>query len=470
MVRFERASSLKTTACVALFVAITAFSQEPVPSSVTEFSALALESTWQEVSPQDSGTAHLVTAKIWNAAIQAALDKFGAIHIPTQTEPYYLNGPIVLRSGQRLTADPRAELRLVPNVNTCMVRNEHLVGFADQPVPADTGPDTDIIVEGGIWTTLSAGVKRANGNTRGASAVRDPVPGTHGVILLQNVRHVTVRNITVRQSLAFAVHLANVDGFTVEGVRLEAHGRDGVHVNGPASNGVIRDITGDARDDIVSLCAWDWKNYASSFGAIHHITVAGVVGVPLQKGSSDSIRLLPGIKRFPDGRELDCPIHDIVIEDITDIREFKLYDQPNLELGRDKDFSAGVGKLENITLRRLTFSRPGVIQVAENVEGLAVEGVKIAFRPAGNFKLIEIGPMSGTYRHNAADPSTWVELFSPDRDITVRGFALRDVQIDGQAMPGAASSLVQIADQHLNLDYPKTTPRGGRGRVRMDAP
>ncbi|NBV34518.1 MAG: hypothetical protein EBR81_12210, partial [Proteobacteria bacterium] len=30
---------------------------------------------------------------------------------------------------------------------------------------------------------------------------------------------------------------------------------------------------------------------------------------------------------------------------ITDIREFKLYDQPNLELGRDNDFSAGIGSL-----------------------------------------------------------------------------------------------------------------------------
>ena len=34
-----------------------------------------------------------------------------------------------------------------------MVRNANLVGFADQPVPGETNPDTDIHIEGGVWTT-----------------------------------------------------------------------------------------------------------------------------------------------------------------------------------------------------------------------------------------------------------------------------------------------------------------------------
>jgi len=78
-----------------------------------------------------------------------------------------------------------------------MVRNDHIVGFAEQPVPSDSKPDTHITIEGGIWTTLANGVNDNNGNQRGSSSKQNPVPGTHGVILLHNVRHVTVSNFTV---------------------------------------------------------------------------------------------------------------------------------------------------------------------------------------------------------------------------------------------------------------------------------
>lgn len=440
--------------------------EESAPS-VEKFAALAAQSTWTEALPDAGADSRLVTAKVWSAAIDAALAAHGSVYLPKLAQPYYLDRPIVLRSGQKLRADRDTEIRLKPHSNTCMVRNEHVVGFADQPVPADTQPDTDISIEGGIWTTLSTRVNRANGNLLGRNAGKDAVYGTHGVILLQNVRRVSVRNVTVRRSIAFAVHLANAHEFTVEGVRLDQHGRDGVHVNGPASHGLIRDLTGDSHDDPVSLCAWDWKNCAPSFGPIHHITVEKITGVPLEQKGTDAIRLLPGVKRFSDGSTLDCPVHDIVLRDIRDIREFKLYDQPNLELGRDKDSSVELGQLNNITLQRLTFTRPGVIQIAAHVDGMTIENVDLAFTPAPDFRLVEIGPMSGTYRHKKEDPATWVELFSPDKDVTVRNFRLGAVRVNGEVVPDAAKTLVKMTDQQVNADYPKTTPRGGTGRVRV---
>ena len=53
-----------------------------------------------------------VAGEVWNAAIQAALDKSGGVILPKQDKPYYLDGPIVLKSGQFLIADPDAEIRL----------------------------------------------------------------------------------------------------------------------------------------------------------------------------------------------------------------------------------------------------------------------------------------------------------------------------------------------------------------------
>ncbi len=182
--------------------------------------------TWTETWPDKDGQLQTieVTAELWTEAFQADLDAEGQLHIPAREKPYYLDGPIVLKSGQKLTADAKAEIRLKPGSNTCMVRNENIVGFADQPVPEDTQPDSDITIEGGIWTTLANGVKDNHGNQRGHSSKLKPVPGTHGVILLHNVRKVSVRNVTVRQSRPFAIHLGNIRDFTVDGLTLDRHG------------------------------------------------------------------------------------------------------------------------------------------------------------------------------------------------------------------------------------------------------
>lgn len=429
--------------------------------------SLVRTATWTESWPNAVGEPQPreVTGEFWNDAIQAALDKDNAVHLPKRDQPYYLDGPIILRSGQKLTADPAAEVRLKPGTSTCMVRNEHIVGFADKPVPEDTQPDTDITIEGGIWTTLANGAKDNHGNQRGASSKKNPVPGTHGVILLHNVRNVTVRNVTVRQSKPFAIHLGNIRDFTVDGLTLDRHGRDGVHVDGPASHGVIRNVSGDSHDDPVSLTAWDWKQYSVSFGPIHHLTVERITGAPDDKQSTDAIRLLPGVKRFSDGSTLDCSIHDITMRDITDIRDFKLYDQPNLEAGRDKDFSQRIGTLRNITFENLTFRRPGSVQVHANTDGLTVREVKLLFPPPAGHHLIELGPKSMTYKGApGTDPSQWTEIFSPDLDCTVRNVSVAGVRLRDSETDLPIEQVVKVIEQKPNPDYPGTTPKGGTGK------
>ncbi len=423
--------------------------------------------TWTENWPDASGAmeTRTVTTEVWTQAMQADLDADGKLHIPAREQPYYLDGPIVLKSGQKLTADAKAEIRLKPGCNTCMVRNEHILGFADQPVPSDLQPDTDITIEGGIWTTLANGVKDNNGNQRGLSSKKQPVPGTHGVILLHNVRHVTVRNVTVRQSRAFAVHLGNVREFTVDGITLDRHGRDVVHVDGPASEGVIRNVSGDSHDDPVSLTAWDWRQYSVTFGPIHHLVIERITGAPDEKHGTDAIRLLPGVKRFSDGTTLDCPIHDITLRDITDIRDFKLYDQPNLEVGRDNDFSVGIGTLRNIKFENLTFNRPGSIQVHANTDGIIIRDVKLNFTLPANCHLIELGPKSTTYKSGGqTTPEKWTEIFSPDLDCTVRNVSITGVRVRDAKTDLPIEQVDHVIEQKLNPDYPKTTPKGGTGK------
>ena len=443
-------------------------------TSVVEYASLAVTDSWTEIWPDADGkeTTRAVRGNIWNASIQAAIAKDGAAFLPQRDEPYYLNDPIVLKSGQRLSADPKAEIRLRPGVNTCMVRNEHLAASQEGPVPADAKPDTQIVLEGGIWTTLATTDAQSNGNISGRSAKQNDVPSCHGVILFNNVRGLVVRNTTIRQSRAHGVQLSNCGEFLIDGVTFENHRRDGVHLNGPVSYGIIRHIHGTTGDDVVALNAWDWRNTAPCFGPIDHILVEGVRGNP-KLASTDEIRLLPGTKTFANGVKLECPVADCVLRDLHDIRTFKIYDQPNLELGRDQDFCDPIGTVKNVHFQRLVYNRAGLLQIAVNVDGLSLDDVQLNFDPNEpeyrHFQLVEIGPMSQTIQCDPKNPATWIELFSPDRDVTVRNFRLTNVRAKtaGGMVPlaDAESRLVRVADQKPNPDYPKTTPRGGTGKA-----
>jgi len=432
-----------------------------------DFRDFVKKGQWTEVWPGKDGKPETseVAGEVWNAAIQAALDRCGGVILPKQDKPYYLDGPIVLKSGQFLIASPDAEIRLKPGVNTCMVRNANPYNGQSASVPENVTPDENILVEGGVWTTLATMPGQANGNTRGRADVTDSVPGCHGVVLLQNVQRVVVRHLTIRQGIPFGVHLGTAQEFLVENLTFEDHRRDGVHCDGPASFGIIRGLRGKTGDDPVSLLAWDWRQYSTSFGPIHHILVEDVSGAPLAAQSTDAIRLLPGVKRFAGGATLDCPIHDITLRRITDIREFKFYDQPNLEVGLGEDFSAGIGTMKNIRLEDLTFNRPGKIELHANTDGLIIHNVKINHTLAPDWHLLAIGPKSMTYKGGpGTDPARWREIFSPDLDCTVRNVNVTGVRARDSQMDLPIEQVVRVIQQKLNPDYPKTTPKGGTGK------
>ena len=439
-------------------------SSKPLKKALSGFMELVRTETWLEKRPDANGKIEAVniTAEIWTEAMQSALDADGALHIPARLQPYYIDGPLVLRSGQKLSADLLAEIRLKPGCNTCLVRNANAASFSDKPVSSDTTLDTDISIEGGIWTSLAVSSAESNGNVRGYSSRRNPAFGTHGVVLLQNVRRVHVANVTIRESRAFAVHLANAHEFTVENIKLDNHRRDGVHVNGPASDGLIRNVSGVSHDDTVALNAWDWKNYAPSYGPIERVVVEDVDGAPLGVPSANAIRILPGVKQFDDGTVLDCHVSNVTLRRIRNIQYFKIYDQPNLEVGRDKDFSAGVGNVKLLRMEELSFDRLGQIELHANTDGISIHDVRLLHGLSSDWHLLAIGPKSQTYK--TADPSRWTEIFSPDLDCTVRNVFITGVRSADSAVDLPIEQVVSVIEQKPNPDYPKTTPKGGTGK------
>ncbi|MDD5707066.1 MAG: GDSL-type esterase/lipase family protein [Kiritimatiellae bacterium] len=443
--------------------AVTYASVSATYATVTEFESFATNSTWKEVWPEGTGeVTRVVEAKLWNAAIQAALDKTGAAYLPKRDRPYYISDPIVLKSGQRLKADRDAEIRLMPGSSVCMVRNEHIVGGNEKPVPTDVASDTNILIEGGVWTTLATSPVQRNGNNLGWMSRQDHSIPTYGVILLSNVRAAAVRNVTVKESDYYALQIANCRDFLIDGVRLDNHRKDGVHINGPSSYGVVRNVSGQPGDDIVALNAWDWPAINPCFGPIDNILVEKV----LFAAPGCEIRLLPGTKLYADGTKLACPISDCVLHEIKNIGNFKIYDQPPA-WSRETDYCDPIGKVSNVYFKGLVFDRQAAFRIAVHVDGLSVEDVQLNFAPSPDYRLVEFGALSGTAKRKPDDPSTWVDVYNPDADFTVRRFRLSNVR--AKAANGWArvpvTNLVRVTNQKLNPDYPKTTPRGGTGKA-----
>ncbi|MBN2309277.1 MAG: right-handed parallel beta-helix repeat-containing protein [Candidatus Hydrogenedentes bacterium] len=454
--------------------------------SVVQYRHLVTPEEFDEVWPggEQGERTIRVEGEIWTRAIQAALDERGGAFVPGREKPYYVDGPVVMRSGTRLHLADGAELRLKPGANCCMVRNEHLVNGHDGPLQLAEDPDRDIEVSGGIWTTLATSERQDNGNVMGWADASHALR-SHGVLLFSNVENLLVHGVTVRECRPHAVQLSNCRRFVVDGVRFENHRRDGIHVNGPAAFGVIRGIRnarGVMGDDMIALNAWDWKNTSMTFGPIHHVLVEDIDGAAGGENEAGrerraEIRLLSGTKRYDNGAVQACDIEHCVLRGIAGIRTFKMYDQPNLELGRDNDFAEPIGGLRSLWFSGLRLERPTgapVFQIALNGEGIAIRDVALGFEPfpadGPRFVLVQIGPMSQTYKHNPNDPNTWVEIFSPDKDCTVTGLRVEDVRVrrgaagaDG-SRPVPADELVAVVAQELNPDYPATTPRGGTGR------
>jgi hypothetical protein len=156
--------------------------------SVADYVGQVREETWTEASTEGTGP---VTGKLWTRAIQAAVDENQTIFIPDRGEPYYIDAPIVLKSGRHLIADETAEIRLKPGTNTCMVRNERPVCGQEGPVNPDNDPDTDITIEGGIWTTLCVNPE-SNGNFLGGP---DPANPASWVEVFSPDKDCTVKNL-----------------------------------------------------------------------------------------------------------------------------------------------------------------------------------------------------------------------------------------------------------------------------------
>jgi hypothetical protein len=142
--------------------------------------------------------------------------------------------------------------------------------------------DHDIIVHGGTWD-------HARGTTSGLAT-----PVDHS-LRLRFVDRLILRNMTHTSTKGkYAVSLAGVTDYLVENQQFTAQVSDGVHIAGPATRGIIRNLQGDTGDDMVSVTAQEpsgWEGYNDCLGAVKHLAIENL---EKKSGNARVLHLAPG--------------------------------------------------------------------------------------------------------------------------------------------------------------------------------
>ena len=171
--------------------------------------------------------------------LQQLLDKRGDVFFKSGV--YVISNTLIIHDHTRLTLAHDAVIRLADNACCLMLMNDCCY---------KTGSNHHIIVEGGRWDGNNVA------QTRGK--VYADKPYNMGVVMrFENVFDLTVRDLVIKDPESYAMQFRFVDRFTVENItfdyNMEKLNMDGVHVNGPSRNGVIRNIKGATNDDLVAL-------------------------------------------------------------------------------------------------------------------------------------------------------------------------------------------------------------------------
>lgn len=235
-------------------------------------------------------------------AIQMALNAHRNVVIPYFEEPLYISRSIILNSGNRLSVHP--DTRLIFTTDGIFLRNRNVLDGHFRYVEPGVHSDCDIAVSGGIW-------EAPNSLRIDSDRPFDGYMGSDALFLLHNVIGVRLEHLRIRRSNRMCLMIGNCQRFLVQDMEFRDVTRDGIHVEGPACDGLIRDIRGRTGDDMIALNAWDWTNSSLTFGSIHHVIVEDIDCEPGYLWSE--MRLHPGNYVLPDGRTVECSLY---LEDI----------------------------------------------------------------------------------------------------------------------------------------------------------
>lgn len=206
------------------------------------------------------------------AAMQKLLDKSGEVRIPEGK--YIISHPLVIHDDTHLILSKNTILRLADHANCSLIDNDGLY---------ERRTNRNITIEGGIWDGNNSSQQRELIPVEDLPCDYDRYVSNSLLVLMMrfvHTEHLTIRDVTLKDPTSYGMHIADAKYFTVENVYfdydLSKPNMDGVHIQGPARFGLIRNIMGDCNDDHIALCANGTTRSEVTRGDIEDIDIDGV--------------------------------------------------------------------------------------------------------------------------------------------------------------------------------------------------
>lgn len=200
--------------------------------------------------------------------LQELLDKCGDVYVPGGT--YIIDEPLRIHDNTHFRLAHDAVLRLADHAHCEIIVNDKLA----------EDYNVNIMVEGGTFD--------GNNLNQTRDDIEPLLPLTkfhpeyyYGIMMrFVGVKNLRLCNLTMKDPKAYPVQISMVRDFTVENIifdyNMECSNMDGIHINGPAVNGVIRNIKGATNDDMVALNCDDCYETEITSGTIENILVDGL--------------------------------------------------------------------------------------------------------------------------------------------------------------------------------------------------
>lgn len=204
--------------------------------------------------------------------LQAMLDRRGIVTLD-RPGTYLISRTLIIGSDTRFVLAPGAKLMAAPFSKCALIENEHFAGG---------GRDRNIEIIGGIWD--------GNCDNMGLDPLyefehREDEPYSPSLfkgklIRFAHIDCIVLEKMIVRDPVSYGIQIADADGFVVRDIsfdyKMQFATTDGVHINGPARNGVIENLCGTTNDDMVSLTTIDETHAEVSVGEIVNVDIRNI--------------------------------------------------------------------------------------------------------------------------------------------------------------------------------------------------
>lgn len=218
------------------------------------------------------------------AFLQDLLDRTGTVRVE-RPGTYQINKTLIIRADTRLELAPGVRLVAAPESRCALIENEHFAGG---------GRDQNISIIGGIWD--------GNCDEQGLDAyyeAKHRLDHPYSTELFRgkllrfaHVDHIALEKLTVKDPVSYGIQIADSNGFLTRDIFFDYNCHfgttDGVHINGPAYNGVIENLYGITNDDMVSLTTVDEVHAEVTKGEIANVCIRNVSA----KNGYSGVRLL----------------------------------------------------------------------------------------------------------------------------------------------------------------------------------